>query len=389
MIRATGRRLLLLLLITGLASGLVLTARPPAAAAQALPKVRLVATGGTIANRSGARLSPAELVRLAPAIDRHARIDVEAFANVSSGQLTLEQWLQLAKRVSTILGDDAECAGVVVTSGTDTLEELAYFLHLTVRSDKPVVVVGSMRPPDAVVFDGAANLVAAVRVAAAAESRGRGTLVVMNEEIHGARDVTKTDAQRLDAFQSHGGRLGVVDADRVAYARRSEKRGGPQTEFDASTLSALPRVDVLLTYQGAPGDLIRAAVDNGAAGIVIATAAGGTSGTQLEALRYAMSKRAVVVSATRTGAGRVVPDRRARAGAGRAGHARRRGSDADQGAHPPDARARAQDRSARHPADVPRILTSPTTPESLRIDDSGVVTQSRQAIETCRSARPL
>ena len=93
MIRATGRRLLLRLLITGLASGLVLTARPPAAAAQALPRVRLVATGGTIANRAGARLSPAELVRLAPAIDRHARIDVEAFTNVSSGQLTLEQWL--------------------------------------------------------------------------------------------------------------------------------------------------------------------------------------------------------------------------------------------------------------------------------------------------------
>ena len=151
---------------------------------------------------TGARLSPAELVRLAPAIERHARIEVEAFANVSSGQLTLDQWLQLARRVSTILADDDDYAGVVVTSGTDTLEELAYFLHLTVRSDKPVVVVGSMRPPDAVTFDGAANLVAAVRVAAAAESRGRGTLVVMNEEIHGARDVTKTDAQRLDAFQS-------------------------------------------------------------------------------------------------------------------------------------------------------------------------------------------
>jgi L-asparaginase len=305
MTRATGRRLLLLL-ITGLASSPLLTAPPPAAA-QGLPKVRLVATGGTIANRAGSRLSPAELVRLAPSIDRHARVDVEAFSNVSSGQLTLEQWLQLAKRVSAILRDDDDYAGVVVTSGTDTMEELAYFLHLTVRSDKPVVVVGSMRPPDAVVFDGAANLVAAVRVAAAAESRGRGTLVVMNEEIHGARDVTKVDAQRLDAFQSRGGRLGVVDADRVVYARRSEKRGGPQTEFDADTLSALPRVDVLLTYQGAAGDLIRAAVDNGAGGIVIATAAGGTSGSQLEALRYAASRRAVVVTATRTGAGRVVP----------------------------------------------------------------------------------
>ncbi len=303
MSRATGRRLFLLLL-TGLTSGLTLTAGP--GAAQAVPRVRLVATGGTIANRTGSRLTPAELLRMAPGVDRHARVDAEAFANVSSGQLTLDQWLQLAKRISTILADDDDCAGVVVTSGTDTLEELAYFLHLTVRSDKPVVVVGSMRPPDAVVFDGAANLVAAVRVAAAAESRGRGTLVVMNEEIHGARDATKTDAQRLDAFQSQGGKLGVVDADRVAYTRRAEKRGGPQSEFDVQSLSALPRVDVLLTYQGAPGDLIRTAVDNGAAGIVLATAAGGTSGTQLDGVRYAIGRRVVVVAATRTGQGRVV-----------------------------------------------------------------------------------
>ncbi len=305
MIPATGRRRFLLLL-TGLTSGLALTATPALAAAQAVPRVRLVATGGTIANRRGARLTPAELLRTAPGIDRHARVDAESFANVPSGQLTLEQWLQLTKRVSTILAEDPECAGVVVTSGTDTLEELAYFLHLTVRSEKPVVVVGSMRPPDAVIFDGAANLVAAVRVAAAAESRGRGTLVVMNEEIHGARDVTKVDTQRLDAFESHGGRLGVVDPDRVVYTRRTEKRGGAQSEFDVSSLSALPRVDVLLTYQGAPGDLIRAAVDHGASGIVLATAAGGTSGTQLEAVRYALGRRVVVVSATRTGAGRVV-----------------------------------------------------------------------------------
>ena len=304
MIRATGRFLLLLLLITGLPSGLVLTARPPAAAAQALPKVRLVATGGTIANRSGVRLSPAELVRLAPAIDRHARIDAEAFANVSSGQLTLEQWLQLAKRISTILGDDAECAGVVVTSGTDTLEELAYFLHLTVRSDKPVVVVGSMRPPDAVVFDGAANLVAAVRVAAAAESHGRGTLVVMNEEIHGARDVTKTDAQRLDAFQSRGGGdhdpgSAVVDrgTDEIARrpligqqhvdARQGRQRRRVELRLRPAALLGSPRVGHAIRVHGAEPS--------------------GARLERVEALRYAMSKRAVVVSATRTGAGRVVP----------------------------------------------------------------------------------
>jgi L-asparaginase len=303
---APGRRRFLLL-STGLAGALALTAAPAPVTAQTLPRVRLVATGGTIANRAGARLSPAELVRLAPSLERHARVDVEPFANVASGQLTLDQWLQLSRRLSAILGDDADCAGVVVTSGTDTLEELAYFLHLTVRSDKPVVVVGSMRPPDAVVFDGAANLVAAVRVAAAVESRGRGTLVVMNEEIHGARDVTKTDVQRLDAFQSRGGRLGAVDADRVTYARRTEKRGGAQSELDLQTVTELPRVDVLLTYQGASGDLIRAAVDNGATGIVLATAAGGTSGTQLDAVRYALGRRVVLVTATRTGAGRVVP----------------------------------------------------------------------------------
>lgn len=304
MIRATGRRHFLLL-FTGLTSALALTAAPLVVAAQPLPRVRLVATGGTIANRAGGRLTPAELVRLAPALARHARVDTEPFANLSSGQLTLDQWLQLSRRVSAILSEDTDCAGVVVTSGTDTLEELAYFLHLSVRSDRPVVVVGSMRPPDAAVFDGAANLVAAVRVAAAVESRGRGTLVVMNEEIHGARDVTKTDVQRLDAFQSRGGRLGVVDADRVSYARRTEKRGGAQSEFDLQAVTALPRVDILLTYQGAPGDLIRAAVDNGAAGIVLATAAGGTSGTQLDAVRYALGRRAVVVTASRTGAGRV------------------------------------------------------------------------------------
>jgi L-asparaginase len=233
---------------------------------------------------------------------------METFANVSSGQLTLDQWLSLARRIDDLLRDDADCAGIVVTSGTDTLEELAYFLHLTVRSDKPVVVVGAMRPPDAPVYDGGANLTAAVRVAAAPEARERGTLVVMNDEIHAARDVTKTDSQRLQAFQSRAtGPLGSVEGDRVVFTRRLEKRGGAQSEFDVDAIPSLPRVDVLWTYQGASGDLIRAAVDNGATGIVLATAAGGTSGTQLDGVRYALSKRTTVVTATRTGTGRIVP----------------------------------------------------------------------------------
>jgi L-asparaginase len=270
------------------------------------PRVRLVATGGTIANRSGSRLSPAELLRLAPQHERFVTVEAEAFSNVPSGALTLDQWLALSRRLGAILREDGDCAGVVVTSGTDTLEELAYFLHLTVRSDKPVVVVGAMRPPDAPGYDGAANLVAALRVAAAPEARGRGTLVVLHDEIHAAREVVKTDPQQLPAFASRdGGRLGTIDADAVTFVHRHARRGGAQSEFDLDGTTALPRVDVLLTYQGATGDLIRAAIDAGAAGIVLASAAGGTSGTQMDGVRYALSRRAAVVTATRTPAGRI------------------------------------------------------------------------------------
>jgi L-asparaginase len=296
------------LIRTAVAAGLVvgLGAARPASGQPALPRITLVTTGGTIANRGGGRLSPAELLRRVPRHEQYARVDAEAFTNLASGQLTLDQWLSLSRRLTAILRDDPDSAGAVVTSGTDTLEELAWFLHLTVRSEKPVVVVGAMRPPDVPADDGAANLLAAIRVAAAAEARGRGTLVVMHGEIHGARAVVKTDTQALDAFQSRGGeRLGVVDADAVVFTGRAERRGGPHSEFDLESVAALPRVDVLLTYQGAPGDLIRAAVDAGAAGIVLASAAGGTSGSQMDGVRYALRRRVGVVTATRTASGRI------------------------------------------------------------------------------------
>lgn len=286
-------------------------ARPAPAVApppeSARPRVRLVATGGTISNRSGGRLTAEELVKLAPQLERHARVEAEQFANLASSELSLEQWLSLARRLNALFDAESDLAGIVVTSGTDTLEELAYFLHLTVRSDRPVVIVGSMRRPDAIGFEGAANLFAAVRVAADPQSRQRGALVVMNDEIQSARDVTKTDAQRLDTFQSRDyGVLGVVDTDRVVYYRNPARRHSSRSEFDVTGMTGLPRVDVLLTYQGAPGDLIRAAVDAGARGIVVATAAGATSGTQSDGIRYAAERRVVVVRATRTGGGRVL-----------------------------------------------------------------------------------
>jgi L-asparaginase len=287
------------------------TARPvvdQAPSAQAdLPRVRLIATGGTISMREGGRLTADELVKLMPNVGRYARPEFEQFANVASSQLTLEQWLDLAKRINRVFADDAGLAGVVVTGGTDTLEELAYFLDLTVRSDKPVVVVGSMRNPSTLGYEGAANLLEGFRVAAEPSARGRGVMVVLNDEINAAREVTKTDALRLHTFQTRGyGVLGVVDSDRVVFYRRVEKRHTAQSEFDVSSITALPRVDVIMTYQGAPGDLIKAAVDHGAKGIVVATAgAGATSGTQGDGISYALGKGVFVVRTARAGSGRI------------------------------------------------------------------------------------
>jgi len=285
------------------------------AGAQAVPRVRLVATGGTISNRTGGRLTAEELVQSMPGIERYARPEFEQFSNLASGELTLDQWLALSKRLNELFKTDNDLAGIVVTSGTDTLEELAYFLDLTVRTEKPVVVVGSMRNPSTLGYEGAANLLEAFRVAASPAARNKGALVVLNDEINSAREATKTDALRLETFQTRGyGVLGVVDADRVVFYRDVVKRHTSKSEFDLSSVAKLPRVDVIMVYQGADGDLIKAAADAGAQGIVIAGAgAGATSGTQREGMIYAAKKGAIVVTTTRTGSGRIAPRRRTNA----------------------------------------------------------------------------
>jgi L-asparaginase len=276
-----------------------------------LPRVRLVATGGTISNRNGGRLTAEELVKSMPGIERYAQPEFEQFTNLASSELTLDQWVVLSKRLNELFKTDPGLAGLVVTSGTDTLEELAYFLDLTVRSEKPVAVVGSMRNPSTLGYEGAANLLEGFRVAATPAARNKGVLVVLNDEINSAREVTKTDALRLQTFQTRGyGVLGVVDADRVVFYRDVVKRHTAKSEFDISAVTKLPRVDVIEVYQGADGDLIKAAVDAGAQGIVIAGAgAGATSGTQQAGITYALQKGAVVVSTTRTGSGRIAPQR--------------------------------------------------------------------------------
>ena len=273
------------------------------------PRVHFVATGGTISNRDGGRLSAEELARSMPGVDRYAKLTFEQFANVASSELTLQQWIELSKRINDVFAREKDVAGIVVTSGTDTLAETAFFLHLTVRDPRPVVIVGSMRNPSTIGYEGAANLLEGVRVAADPAARNKGALVVLNDEINSARNVTKTDAVRLQTFRSRDyGQLGVVDRDRVVFFNQITQRSNERSEFDISRITELPRVDVIMVYQGATGDLIKAAVDSGAKGIIMATAgAGALSGTQGEGLQYAAQKGVFVVTTTRAGSGRIAP----------------------------------------------------------------------------------
>ena len=275
---------------------------PVTAAAQ--PRVRLIATGGTIGNHSDGRLSATALLASAPALRSIARVETETFSNVSSVELTLSDWLHLTRRVIDVL-DDSEMAGVIVTCGSDTLEELAWWLHLTVPGDRPVVVTGAMRRPSHPQPDGPQNLADAVRVAVSPAATARGTLVVVGGAILGAREATKRSLSDLDAFASRAAApVGTVEAGRVRFGRAAA--ADERLAYDVSALTALPRVDVLLTYQNAPGDLIDAAVRAGARGLVIAAAgAGAVTPAQADAIEEARRAGVVVVVSSRVPEGRL------------------------------------------------------------------------------------
>ena len=201
--------------------------------------------------RSGALLGE-DLVAAVPEIKGVADVRVEQIANVSSTDITVAHWLTLASRINAIFDGDPDVAGVVVTHGTNTLEETAYFLNLTVKHDRPVVLVGSMRPASAISADGPLNLLNAVRTAASKDAVGKGVLVVLNDEINGARDVHQD--QHLpggDVPVTRLGSLGYVDADAVTFYRTSTRRHTARTEFDVRGLTALPPVEILVLLRPA------------------------------------------------------------------------------------------------------------------------------------------
>ena len=292
---------------------------------QPKPRVYLVGTGGSISLVGQSRtdytnysydnrhLTIQEMLDRVPEITEVVEVLPEQFLNLGSTDVTPEHWLALAKRINQIFSEDPAAAGVAVTHGTATLEETAYFLNLTVKSDRPVVVTGAMRPPTGMGTDSDINLVDCIRVAAAPQSAGRGVLTVLNNQIQAARDVTKTNSYRLETFQTHDfGFLGYADSDEeIVFYRRLDKAHTTATEFDVTAVDRLPRVDIAFAYAGADGLAIRALAQGGAAGIVAAGhGSGGSPPEFMAALKEVKDGGTPVVLATHTGGGRVMLTRR-------------------------------------------------------------------------------
>jgi len=281
------------------------------AAAQAadLPKIRVLATGGTIA---GAQASATDygyksgaydvnsLINAVPNLGKLAVITGEQVANIGSQDMNDEVWLKLAKRVNESLAS-ADVDGVLITHGTDTLEETSYFLTLLVKSDKPVVMVGSMRPATAISADGPGNIYNGVAVAADPRAKGKGTLVLLNDQFHYARNVVKTDTTSVQTFASlNRGPAGLVHTGTVEWFEPMNKKIGAATEFSVDGLDKLPRVDIIYAHANMSADLIDAAVRNGARGLVVAGVGDGNMTTPaLEALKKAAKAGVVVVRSTR------------------------------------------------------------------------------------------
>jgi len=282
-------------------------------------KIAFIGTGGTISSLGigpldiihyGAHktmLPAGDILAAGPQVMDVAEVFPVTFANVPSPSIGFAEWKALALRCADLVGEHPDLAGIVIGHGTATLEETAFALDMLVKVKIPVVMVGSQRPLSGLASDAASNLVGAVRVAADERSRGRGVLVLLNDEIHPARDVTKSATYRLQTFKAHDfGMLGYVDGPIVSYYRRTERVTAPETEFDPTAIEALPRVDISYAYAGADGADVDAFVAAGARGIVSAGFAPGMAPPgQMAALERAAQSGVTVVQCTRAGSGMV------------------------------------------------------------------------------------
>ncbi|RKV29533.1 L-asparaginase 2 [Helicobacter pylori] len=284
--------------------------------AKYLPTIVLLATGGTIAGSGAGKslgryksgeLGIIELLKAIPSLNKIARIQGEQVSNIGSQDMNEEVWFKLAKRAQELL-DDSRIQGVVITHGTDTLEESAYFLNLVLRSTKPVVLVGAMRNASSLSADGALNLYNALSVAINEKSANKGVLVVMDDTIFSAREVVKTHTTHTSTFKAlNSGTIGSVYYGKVRYYMQPLRKHTIESEFSLSQLKTpLPKVDIIYTHAGMTPDLFQASLNSHAKGVVIAGVGNGNVSVGfLKAMQEASQMGVVIVRSSRVGSGEV------------------------------------------------------------------------------------
>jgi len=287
----------------------------------ARPRIAFMGTGGTIsfAGRDsldtweymdyGRRMGVDEILSRFPEVTEAADIVTIDVRQVSSSGIVPDDWLALVAKIHEVDAEEGNIDGFVVTHGTATLEETAYFLNLTVKTERPVVIIGAQRPTSGFATDAGSNLLSAVRTAGSNEARGLGVIALLNEEIQAAREVTKTSTLRLETFRTpEVGMLGYADPDgTIAIYRKPARPHTVQTEFNVSRHDALPRVDIVPSYAGADGVALEAFVAAGAKALVIAALAPGLpTPAQEEAVLSVLKAGIIVVYSSRAGSGRVI-----------------------------------------------------------------------------------
>jgi L-asparaginase len=306
---------LLLACITLIAAASIDPARLSAQSNKDLPNVVVLATGGTIAGAAASdtqagytsgQLGVEQLINAVPQAKKLANLRGEQISNIGSQDMSDEVWLKLATRVNE-LAAQPDIEGIVITHGTDTIEETAYFLNLVAKTAKPVVLTGSMRPATALSADGPLNFFNAVAVAASQDAAGHGVLVVLNDWIHGAASLTKTSTTAVQTFMSPlSGLVGTVAYGKVEFNRHPIGKHTSESEFSLQGVTALPRVDIIMAYENMDGALIDAAVAAGAKGLVIAGVGNGNlTKAAVDALSAQAKKGIVCVRASRVTVGRV------------------------------------------------------------------------------------
>jgi L-asparaginase len=274
-----------------------------------MPLIKIIATGGTIANTGHGLIAFDEVLKDIPQARAMANFEITEATRVRSGSIRLAHWLDVA-RAAADAAEDSRVDAIIVTHGTFTTEETAYFLHLTVSTEKPLVVVASQRKHDQVGNDGDRNLLDAIRLALSPDARGKGVLVTLHEEIHSAREVMKTNQRPGGFVSSRHSMLGHIEDDQVSFYATPTRRHTFRSEFDIRNIHDLPRVDIIAAYVGGDDAAARACVAAGAQGLVISGYAynGRPSAEQLEGIEKIAASGIPVVFSNRGGQGRIPVD---------------------------------------------------------------------------------